>query len=399
MILARWLSYPPDRYEEIAGSVLDSDIYHKMKNQIEVIELGQALVPENFKLPPIRSFSSKNVFSEIVLGNHQYHIVYCHFAWGKEYLVDGQPPIEGDENDAERDWLLRRLRLINTRNRLTHLVLRSVINKQASFLSSGQYANMQRFTISDLYGFLAFNSSWLTKQVAPGHPPEVFDISMFSRLIRGLVVCLPNGDQVPLRKLIPSGQKILHYKLLTLLEEESDELKRGNRQRPQKDNELQEEIQTRWDLEYSRRAVADARQKLGIQNWRQRTGRPIYPPTTHKFSTYYSLTNKDIRTNIPISSGVYEISLSDDSISYPYRPSSVIYIGRSQNLKIRIRSHLYNQVKFGKDFLDKPLLFRFSTIQEDHLDQAEANLIQAFENTFGQLPKFNANKPSGRKKT
>ena len=43
MILARWLDYPPERYERLADAVTSSPIYRQMSARIEVAQLPNLL--------------------------------------------------------------------------------------------------------------------------------------------------------------------------------------------------------------------------------------------------------------------------------------------------------------------------------------------------------------------
>jgi hypothetical protein len=63
------------------------------------------------------------------------------------------------------------------------------------------------------------------------------DVSLMSRAVRGLTVGAPRGDDLPLRRLLPSAQTVSWYRLRALLDAEMAELKRGALERPRNNGE------------------------------------------------------------------------------------------------------------------------------------------------------------------
>lgn len=395
MILAHWLSYPPDRYQRLVESITGSPIFLQMSRQIEVIQFTAAVSPSHGSCTQPCGACPEGTTARLVPVETGLNIAYCHPAWGKEFWVNGEPPTTGSATDHEVDWLLRRLRLINSRNRLTHLILHAAAEAQADFLHSGRLADLKRLTQRELCHQLV-NCSRLTQRfLAPGPGLETVDTGMISRAVRGLTVCTPQGQQVTLRQLLPSSQALLRYRLLSLLDEEAVELKRGGRRQPQNDSELRRQVAAHWGQNVSRRTISAARQALGIPPWHQRAGRPIYPLPAFNFSSPHTLTTNDVRAHVPAGPGVYEISMRDQEYSYPFRGSPVVYLGRSQNLRSRLRSYLYKRDKFGRTPFGMWNTFRITVVGRTHLAQAEAQLMQAFFDTHGALPLFNTNMPSG----
>ncbi len=133
--------------------------------------------------------------------------------------------------------------------------------------------------------------------------------------------------------------------------------------------------------------------------WQTRAGQPIYPPPGFDFSLLHSLTPEAVRAHAPNEPGVYEIALADRVFNYPVRASLVIYLGRSRNLRNRLRAHRRNQAKFGSEIADgQHLVFRFAVIGAAHLRAAEAELVRAFYEAHGALPCYNVVMPSGARR-
>lgn len=375
MILARWLSYSPERFEKLAEAVTGSAVCRRLAERIEAVPLPDALV--GIGAEPAGA-ASPTVARLLPDGPA---VAYRHAAWGTEFRLDGVAPTTGDGADREVDWLLRRLRLINTRNRLTQLILLAVMRAQAAFLRSGEWVDLEPLPLSELARRLAGSPL----------PPRLgsLDVSLISRAVRGLTIGTPQGGALPLRLLLPGGQVVLRYRLRALLDAEGAELRRGTLERPRRDRELQREVRTRWGQRVSRRTVTATRQALGLPAWHQRAGRPVYPPPGFDFSPARPLTPEGVFTYAPTGPGVYEVAVSDTALAYPARSSPVIYVGSSRNLRNRLRARLHNHAKFGHHLGDGRLVFRFATGCATRLREAEADLLRAFRETHGVLPSYN----------
>ena len=58
--------------------------------------------------------------------------------------------MSGPDFPAERAGVLRRLRLINTRNRLTHALMQAVLALQAAYLRAGQVLALLPLTQAEI---------------------------------------------------------------------------------------------------------------------------------------------------------------------------------------------------------------------------------------------------------
>ena len=390
MILARWLDYTPDHYERLADVVTSSPIYRQMSAHINVAQLPNLLSTNGDRNDSL-SCAVARLISLEAGDTHpsgpSFATIYRHPAWGKEFRVDGRAPTSGNATDPELDWLLRRLRPINTRNRLTHLILLSVIETQAAFLHSGAWSDLEPLNLTMLCRRLA------ECVLPPGL--ETLDVSLISRVVHGFTLRTPQGDDLLLRRLLPNAQAVLRYRLKALLDDETLELKRGELEHPRHDDELRQQVQALWKQNASRRTITAARQALGIPSWHRRAGRPIYPPPGFDFSLSRPLTPEGVLAHAPSGPGVYEIASSGTEIAYPHRASAVIYLGRSGNLRNRLRTHRRNHTKFEQQIGDGRLVFRFATVCGGRLREAEVQLMRSFCEMHGALPCYNMVMPSG----
>jgi len=393
MVLARWLDYSPDRYEKFAAAVMSSPFDLRLANRIEVVPLPFTLIENEPSGEATTGAVARLIPVEAKQGDSPLHfmIAYHHPIWGKEFRVDGRAPTRGDAANPELDWLLRRLRPINTRNRLTQMAVLWIAESQSAFLHSGAWEDLNPLTLTALCGQMNRGSNW-PFLLPPGL--NTLDVSLLSRAVRGFTVYTPWGDSLGLRQLLPNMQMALRYRLKALLDKETMELDHGRLERAQSDDELRRQVQARWKQNVSRRTIATARQCLGILPAHQRAHRPAYPPPDFDFSPARPLTSAAITTHVPLAPGVYEIALKDACLHYPLRSSAVIYLGRSGNLYKRLRAHLRNHAKFGSRMADGALSFRFAAVSAAHLREAESKLALAFCETYGALPCYNVLMPS-----
>ncbi len=388
MVLARWLDYSPDRYERLVDTIKSSPIYRRMAARIEVVPLPAALAErERASSSPARAVA-RLIPLEVRATRREAHmaapdvaIAYRHPAWGKEFRVDGRTPIGGDPADPEADWLLRRLRPINTRNRLTHLILLTVAVARATFLRSGAWADLAPLTLTALCRRLAGGGGHVGPAGGGPLPPGLttLDVSLLSRATRGFMVHLPAAGDILLRCLLPNAQIVLRYRLKALLDAEALELKRGELERPRTDDELRQLVYARWGQAAARRTLAAARQALGIPPWHRRARRPIYPPPGFDFSPSCPLTPDAVAAHAPAGPGMYEIAVGatpavapaalapPPPAPYPNRASPVVYLGRSANVRRRLRAHLRNHEKFGSEIGDGRFIFRFAAVPPTRL--------------------------------
>ena len=184
--------YTPDRYERLVEAVTSSPIYRQMSAHINVAQLPNLLSTNGDRNDSL-SCAVARLISLEAGDTHpsgpSFATIYRHPAWGKEFRVDGRAPTSGNATDPELDWLLRRLRPINTRNRLTHLILLSVIETQAAFLHSGAWSDLEPLNLTMLCRRLA------ECVLPPGL--ETLDVSLISRVARLHITTYKRGRPPP----------------------------------------------------------------------------------------------------------------------------------------------------------------------------------------------------------
>ena len=288
--------------------------------------------------------------------------------------------------------LLSKLRLINTRNRLTWALVQAVLAAQTAYLRSGNTMLLLPLTQSELSAELISSASLAT----------VADPGRISRLIRGLSIQLPNGQTVSLSKLFPRHRQIHCYAVNIVIKKEKTLITRGEISAPLTDEEIATVLAREHDIGVSRRTVANIRRDLGIPGCRSRGSRMNYLIATAGFSAQLPLTQQTLRTGVPTQPGIYEIRMSDfehgvsgSSEVNAVPPLPVLYIGSSGDLRKRLADHLRGSS--GNSLLYRHIsngtvTVRFRLIREDWRT-AERNLYDVFCETFGSPPLCNRMSP------
>jgi RNA polymerase sigma-54 factor len=279
---------------------------------------------------------------------------------------------------------LHRLRLINTRNRLTHAMMEAVLASQASYLRSGDILALRPLTQAAV-------SAWLRSK---SNLSVVADPGRISRLVRRLSIALPNGKVVPLGTLFPKPRQVYCHFVKHEIRKETILLAQGFTAKPLTDEAIADLLDHEHGICLSRRTVADIRRSLAIPDWRSRRQRMNYLAATEGFSALVPLTPQALRTAVPTHAGVYEIR----SVSaFPLGgqdgageraspvPHGVVYIGSSGDMRKRLGEHLRGNS--GNDCLschiDKGTArVRFRLVSDDWR-RMERELYRVFCETFG----------------
>jgi len=143
-----------------------------------------------------------------IIGRSPYFAVrYHHPGFGKEYLFDGDPRLLEKEGG---EALTRKLRLITTRNRITHEILNAVFMRQRDYFHSGNPLDLKPLSRAELA---------LAIRARNGADP-VIDVSRISRLISGKTIVVPSVGEKPLRFFFPTGRDIHRRAIRALMDEE-----------------------------------------------------------------------------------------------------------------------------------------------------------------------------------
>ena len=330
IILARFLSLSLKRYETEINKVESSGIIRDFFPDIITFKVfpraGVAGDKERFP---------RNTVARIEEDNETFSIRYRFLGFAGEYCLDRGKlnRLTGRENSAgfgkdEIGLLDRQLRLISTRNRITHLTLLGVIEHQSAYLKTCDPLKLVPLSQMRM-------SRWIKDQ---GYPS--IDNSMISRVITGTFVIMPDGKSRLLKDFFPSSREICKGYLKGILAEEGMELKSNRLDRPYTDEEIKVRLKELYNLKVSRRTVSYCRDQMGIPPFSRRTYDDTYPPTWAQFSPYFPMTASSVRENVPDMPGTYELSFENAGIEYPLETAGVFYIGSSKDIRKRLRAHL-----------------------------------------------------------
>jgi RNA polymerase sigma-54 factor len=411
IILAKFLKLPLTRYETVIKRIEDSPMFTQLRR--DVISTNQ--FPRAQVLEPTRDLTP-NAIGQLRKdeGEESFCVSYRHPRLAREYPFDeekmrrwsqNQPLSVGDPSTgpsagsgqalAEIQALRRQLRLINTRNRLTHMVLMGIAEHQGDYLASGDALHLRPLSQVALAEWIRSEAQGECRFLPPGSRLELVDNSMISRLTRNMSVLNPQGQDVPLRDFFPNTHDVCKRLIEAILEEEKERIRRGDMERAYTDKEIKEELKERYGVSVSRRTVTACRRDMRIPSSYTRNSNLTYPPRLARFSFHYPLNVASVRANAPEAAGVYEISLAEVEVEYPLYSSGVVYIGSTRNLRKRLRGHLGPNSKNGdlRALLDsRRCSFRYILVRRN-LRQAEKELCHSFSAAYGSLPRCNRIRP------
>ena len=296
---------------------------------------------------------------------------------------------------AEIQALRRQLRLINTRNRLTHMILMGIAEHQGASLSTGNALRLRPLSQVALAEWIKGEAEGDSRFLPPGSRLELVDNSMISRLTRNVSVLSPRDQDIPLRDFFSSTRDVHKRLIEAILDEEKEQIRRGDIERAYTDEEIKERLKERYGVSISRRTVSACRQGMRIPSSYTRNSNRTYPPRLAHFSFHYPLDMASVKDNAPEVPGVYEISLAEVEVDYPLCSSGVVYIGSAKSLRKRLRDHLRPNSKNGdlKALLRKHrAVFRY-IVKHRGVRAEERVLCQCFTLAYGALPRCNRISP------
>lgn len=156
------------------------------------------------------------------------------------------------------------------------------------------------------------------------------------------------------------------------------------------DFEIAKQLFEIYNVKISRRTVCDIRNKYLIPNIKkiEEKNLTLY---FNNFNNNRRLLNKEnistIENNLK---GVYELS-SNEKNFYPFAENKVIYIGSSNNLKKRLKTYTSKTAHTNdiKNFIKDNEKIYFRIIKTFDYQEHEKELIDAFINLYGDLPRLN----------
>lgn len=368
VIFANFLKIPLERYKNIIGEV--EGLFYREggdNTTVTVRCLSKA------KISNKKGNRLSKLIAEIVKNSKGFCIRYNYEGFNKIYTNCG----------TSRSKLFCKLRRISSRNELTHRIIKGIIEHQKKFLSTGNPIDLVPFSQIEL-------SKWLN-----GKQSSKTDFSWVSRLVNGISVITPSGEERILKSFFLTQRDINKRLIKQLLDKENEDIETGMLKRPLTDNQIRAKLESEHGLSLSRQSVGQCRKDMGILPAKRRLSGYKYPPLSLNFSVLYSLTLEEVLRCAPSSPGIYELQLKCKEIEYPNSKTQVIYIGSTRNIKKRLREHLgrNNKNSYIKNFLKKlGCSFRYIQFSKNWRKE-EKKLYSLFTTTYGAPPKCNRVSP------
>jgi RNA polymerase sigma-54 factor len=397
IVLARFLELPLRAFDRLVTRTESCAEFAALRSWVTVGQLESAQVVHDASVSSQTQTSL--VLGEIREASRGLMFLYYRDSYAREYRFDEEGVkqlMSCPDFPRERASLLRRLRLINTRNRLTHALMQAVLALQAAYLRSGQALALLPLTQAEISARLRSEST-LSVVADPGR---------ISRLVRVLSLALSNGEAVPVGKLFPKPRQIHCHFVDHVIQKEKAWMLQGALWEPLTDEAIAVILKSEYGIRLSRRTVANIRQDLAIPDRRSRRQRMNYLAATEGFSTLVPLTPQSLRTAVPAQPGVYEIRatlglpVSEAKEGWLEKsaspgPHSVVYIGSTGDLRKRLGDHLRgssDNVLLYTHLADGAARVRFRLVSEGWR-WAERDLYRVFCETFGTPPLCNRMSP------
>ncbi len=397
IMLARFLELPLRAFDRLVTQAESSTGFNALRPWFTVGRLeGARVVHDAAGIPQTKA---SLILGEVREAGWDLTFLYHRDSYAREYRFDDEEGMNRlmAREETPRDFAgtLRRLRLINTRNRLTHALVQAVLAAQAAYLRSGQALSLLPLTQAEISTRLRSESN-LSVVADPGR---------ISRLVRGLSIALANGKAVPLSTLFPKPRQVHCHFVDHMIKTEKTWMSEGLLQGPLTDEAVAAILEREHGIRLSRRTVANIRHDLAIPDYKRRSQRTDYLAATEEFSALVPLTAQALRTAVPVHSGVYEIRTAFTfrpgeekdwpGKSVPVVPHGVVYIGSAGDLRKRLGDHLRgssDNALLYRHVADGAARVRFRLVSEGWR-WVERELYQAFCETFGTPPPCNRMSP------
>ena len=331
-----------------------------------------------------------------VEGTVNFSLYYTAREFSIEYQISSDEKLTSSLNNSklaeeERkniNCLLNKVRRINTRNLIVHRILEKIVEHQRGYFASNNEFNLKPLSQAGLARLISDSKNG-------SHSLDfTIDTSRISRALRDLSIITPSEKEIPLRFLFVSRKDMVKRGIKAILNREKKDIGSGRIAKPRTDEELRHKIKEEYGLSVTRREVAYCRKELGILAYLERNGY-VYHTLAANFSQVYPFTAPSVEDNAPASPGVYELCVDGGGIEYPTGCCQTFYIGRAENLRRRLLSHLNSSGKNGgirKAIKEKPCVFRYVRIPQGW-DQEEKKFYNLFILTYGDSPQCNHMSP------
>lgn len=372
IMVARFLEAPLERVRGLVREIEASPSFRRIEGLILAGTVRDACVAVCAEEPP-------GILGEVAKSGNRTGFLYHDAAYAREYVFDDDAlaryVLASEEPALAR--LAGRLRLVNTRNRLTHALVRTVLDMQAEYLESGSPLALRPLSQAQVSATLRRTRSLSV----------VADEGRVSRLVRSLAIRLPGGEDISLQTLFPSRRHSHCQFVARVVDDEKNRMAGGRLEKPLTDGEIAAAVDRKFGVRLLRRTVAYVRQDLGIPGHRERGKQGDYHVMTSGFSAILPLSPEALRTWTPRCPGVYEIR-ADDCVP------GAVYIGSAGNLRKRLADHLRGS---GDNSLLKRVVaegagFRYRRVANEWRI-IEREMYRAFCKTYGTPPLCNRVSP------
>ena len=376
ILLARFLDLSLKRFDAYVKA-LDADPGLERLSRLLVV--GQMKWTKVIRSPA----GNLPVVGEILSTNETFPLfLYYWTSCTREYRFDdsamGEFLQDGSGNEDLRR-IVRRLRLVNTRNRMGHGLMDYLLRHQSDYLLCGDPVCLRPLTQTQLSNRLSSESQF----------GDNFDVSRLSRISRNFPLLFPDRQIRRLSYLCPNSRDVSCHFVRRVIESEKSLMAEGEIDAPLSDNEVAQRVEEAFGTRISRRTVAHIRREMGIPEKVERAKSGTYQEITADFSPPYLLSRQIVREFAPSEPGVYEIRSF-----LPGFPEEVLYIGSAGNIRKRLSYHLYSSG--GNQLLRKKISagsrFRYQIFKEAWRT-AERSIYRSFRDTFGKPPECNRASP------
>lgn len=217
IIFASLLKKALKKYKSIINEVEKSPYFKKLKIKVSRFSKAQMCCRKDLIL--------SNVIAQIVKKKNNFEIKYSYEGFNTLYVFSCVSFVnlrnKGNINKIEKETLrvFYRLKRINSRNKLTHGVIRGIIKHQKTFFKTGNPMDLTPLSQKEFAKDTVY-SCWI------------------SRLISKLAFLTPQGETKPLKFFFASQKQINKYLIKDLLDKESKDLTSGKIKKPYLDEEI-----------------------------------------------------------------------------------------------------------------------------------------------------------------
>ena len=398
IILANFLEHSVEKFITFVSEVERTPLYKKLVQEGTIMpkSLPEATILEQKNAATL---AKSGVITRIG-GGASFPIYYTAREFSVEYQInDGKlascmnNPKLPEEERENISRLLNKLRRINTRNLIVHMILKGIVEHQRDYFASNNELNIKPLARAELARFISDSRDGSRSL------DFAIDVSRVSRATRELSLITPKGDEVPLRILFASRKDMAKRCIRAILNQEKKDIGSGRVAKAYTDEELVDKMNEEYGLSITRREVAYCRKELGILPYFERNGY-VYHTLAANFSRMYPFTVRSVESNAPVSSGVYELCLDGGGIDYPTGCCQTFYIGSAKNLRKRLLSHLSSSSRNGgiKRFIEeKSCVFRYLRVPRRWAHE-EKRFYNLFVSTYGDSPLCNHMSPKAASK-